>query len=83
MLRSQLLESQNRGRDHMAQGIQKQIGILPTIEAEAHLVQVGGEMLGANLVPRSHDAALQKREGGFHGVGRNPTATYALSLLSG
>jgi len=48
----------------MTQSVNKQIGILATIEAERHLIQVGREMLGAYLVPRSHDAALQQREGG-------------------
>ncbi len=39
----------------MTQGIQKQIGILPAIEAEGHLVQVGRDS-----VPSSNDAALER-----------------------
>src|SRR5690348_14132424 len=57
--------------DHMTQSVQEQIGILPAIEPEGHLIQVGGEMLCADLVPRSHDAALQERECGLYGIGVN------------
>jgi hypothetical protein len=46
----------------MTQGIQKQIGILPTIEAECHFVQVGREMLCGDAMPRSDDSALEQRE---------------------
>src|SRR6266478_7685193 len=55
----------------MMQSINEQIGPLPAIEAELHLFQVGWEMLGANPVPCAHDAALEQREGRFHGVGVN------------
>lgn len=52
----------------MAQGIQEQVRILAAIKAEAHLFAVGLEMLGANLVPRSYDPALEQRESGFDSV---------------
>src|SRR5947209_4617029 len=55
----------------MTQGIQEQIGTLPSIEAKLHLFQIGSEMLGAESVPRSHDSALEKRECRFDGVGVN------------
>ena len=55
----------------MTQRIEEQIGTLPAIESELHLFQVGWEMLGANPVPCTHDAALEKREGRFDGVGVN------------
>ena len=55
----------------MTQGINEQIGTLPAIEAELHLFEVGRKMLGANPVPRPHDAALEEREGGFNRVGVN------------
>ena len=58
----------------MTQGINEQIGAIPAIEAELHLVQIGREMLRADLVPRSHDAALQQGECGFDGVRRNASA---------
>jgi len=52
----------------MAQGVNEQIGILPAVEAEGHFVQVGLQMLGAEFVPRSHDAALEQRECRFYSV---------------
>lgn len=55
----------------MTQSVEKQIRIVPAIESELHLFQVGREMLGANSVPRSHDAALEKRERGLNGIGVN------------
>jgi len=55
----------------MTQGINKQIGTLAAIESKFHFFKVGRKMLGANPVPRSHDAALEKRKGGFDGIGMN------------
>jgi hypothetical protein len=55
----------------MTQSINEQIGTLPAIESEFHLFEVGREMLCTNPVPRSHDAALEKRKGGFDCVGVN------------
>src|ERR1039458_28416 len=55
----------------MAQRVEEQIGAIPAVEAEGHLVQVGLQMLGADLVPRSHDAALEQRESRLNGVGMN------------
>jgi hypothetical protein len=55
----------------MTQGVNEQIGVLPAIEAKLHLFQVGRKMLGANPVPRSHDAALEERESGFNRIGVN------------
>jgi len=52
----------------MTQRVNKQIGVLATIEPECHFVQVGRKMLRADLVPASHDAAFEKRESGFHRV---------------
>ena len=55
----------------MTQSIKEQIRTLPAIETELHLFEVGREMLGANPMPRPHDAALQKRECRFDGIGVN------------
>jgi hypothetical protein len=55
----------------MTQGVNEQIGTLSAIEAEAHLFQVGRKMLGADPMPRSHNAAFEKRESGFDGIGVN------------
>src|SRR5437016_342072 len=70
-LSRQLLKREHGCRNHMTQGIQKQVGALPAIEAKFHLFQVGREMLGTDSVPCSHDAALEKREGQFYGIGVN------------
>lgn len=64
----QFLESKHWGRNHMTQSIEEQIGALPAIEAKAHLFEISREMLEADSMPCSHDAALEKREGGFNGV---------------
>lgn len=53
----------------MTQGIQKQVGILSVIESESHLFTVGLQALRAAFVPCSNDAALEKREHGFNGIG--------------
>lgn len=55
----------------MTQGIQEQVGIFSAIEPEGHFFAVGLEMLCADFMPSSQDAALQKREGGFDSVGMN------------
>ena len=55
----------------MTQRIKEQIGAVPAIETELHLFEVGRKMLGAESVPCSHDAALEKRERRFDSVGMN------------
>lgn len=55
----------------MTQGVQKQVVILPAIESERHLIQVGRQMLRADFVPASCDAAFQERERRFDSVGVN------------
>jgi len=67
----QYFEGQRRRSDHMTQGIEKQIGPIPAIESELHLFKVGREMLGAESVPRSHDAPLEKGKGRFNRIGVN------------
>lgn len=52
----------------MTQSIQEQIRSLATIESEFHFLQIGREVLCRNLVPRTHDSALQKGERGFNRV---------------
>lgn len=52
----------------MAQRIHEQIGFVAAVEPKRHLFEVGREMLRADFVPRSNDAALQKREGRLNGV---------------
>lgn len=55
----------------MAQRINEQIGVFPAIEAKFHLFEIDSEMLCAESMPRSHDAALEKRESRFDRVGMN------------
>ena len=56
--------------------------ILATIEPESHFVQVGREMLGADLVPCTHNAAFQKRERIFNGIGVNVAVNVDLALVA-
>src|SRR5437016_13768633 len=68
----------------MTQGIQEQIRVLPAIETEGHFIQIGRKMLGADLVPCSHDAALQKAESVLHGVRVDVTTNILLrSVIDG
>jgi hypothetical protein len=55
----------------MTQGVQEDGRRLPAIKSESHFVQVGSEMLRADTMPRSHDAALQETESGFDRIGMN------------
>src|ERR1022692_2176132 len=55
----------------MAQRVKEQIGAIAAVEAKAHFVQIGLQMLRAEPVPRSNDAALEQRESRFNGVGMN------------
>src|ERR1700719_453633 len=68
-LGGQPLEGQSGSRDHMTQGVYKQIGILTPIESKRHFFAVGLKMLCTESMPRTNNAALQKRECGFDGVG--------------
>jgi len=52
----------------MTQSINEQIGLVAAIESERHFFAVGLKMLGADTMPTSDDAALEKRERGFNGV---------------
>src|ERR1039458_871916 len=82
MLCRQFFESQNRGSDHMTQGVQEQSRTLPAIEPELHLREIGREMLGADLVPRSHDAAFQEGERRFDGVSVDITIDVDFRFMS-
>jgi hypothetical protein len=53
----------------MTQSVHEQIGAVAAVEPELHLLQVGREMLGAQLVLRAHDGALQQGECGLDRVG--------------
>jgi len=61
-------KSQRVSSNHMMQGIKEQVGTLATVETERHFVQVGLQVLGADLVPAANDSALEQRERRFDGV---------------
>src|SRR5688500_15166139 len=44
---------------------------LAAIEPEGHFFEVGGKMLRANTVPRSHDPAFEERKRRFNSIGVN------------
>ncbi len=67
----------------MTQSVNEQIGALAAIETECHFVQVGWEMLGADLVPRSDDPPLQERKRGFNGVSRDARAILVSGIFLG
>lgn len=67
----------------MSQRIEKKSVRLSTVEAESHFVQVGREMLGADPMPRSDDAAFKQRECGFHCVGCHHEALLVPDVLFG
>ena len=50
------------------QGVPKEKWVLAIVEPEAHFVKVGLQMLCANTMPRSDDAALEQRKGGVDSV---------------
>lgn len=52
----------------MTQRIEEQIRLLPAVEAESHLFEVGLQMLRANFMPASAQPALEKGECGFNSI---------------
>lgn len=65
----------------MTQSVKEQIGTLPAIKAELHLVQVGRKMLCTDAMPRSNDTALQEAECVFDSVGVNVAVNVDTSLV--
>jgi len=57
--RSEFLESENRGRNHVPQRINEKIGLLAAIESERHFFEVGRKMLHADMVTRATNPALK------------------------
>lgn len=64
----QFLECEHWSCDHMTQSILEKHVVLPAVETEGHLFQIGREMFRRDFMPRSSDTALQKRERIFDGV---------------
>src|ERR1039458_4670943 len=67
----------------MAECIKEQRMTLATIESERHLVQIGREMLGADAMPRSYDAALEQRECRVNGIVRDHKTVLVPDVLFG
>src|ERR1035438_3406582 len=67
----QLFKCQRVSGNHMAQGVEEQIGAVTAVKAERHLIQVGLQVFRAEAMPRSHDAPLEKRERRFDSIGVN------------
>src|ERR1035441_4603212 len=55
----------------MPQGVEKQVGAVPPVKPELHFVQVGLQMLCAEAMPRSDNAAFEQRKGRFYGISVN------------
>lgn len=53
----------------MTQSVQEQIRVLPAVEPELHLFEVGRKVLCAQMMPSPHHSPLEKREGILDGVG--------------
>ena len=51
-------------------GSRSSVGV-PTIEPGFHFLKVGFKMFCRDFMPRTNDAALQQRKGGFNAVRRN------------
>lgn len=62
---------QRISRNHVSQGIQEQIGTLAAVKAECHFIEIGGQMLCANVMPRSEDSTLEQGERAFDGISMN------------
>ena len=45
--------------------IAEEVGIFPIVETEAHLVQVGLQVFGADLMPGTNNSALEQRKCGL------------------
>src|SRR5260370_5890467 len=57
--------------DESQHRVTKQERVLAVVKPPRHFVEVGRKMLRADLMPRTHDAALQERECGFDRISMN------------
>ena len=67
----------------MAEGILEQSFAGTAIEPERHFFQIGGEMLDAETMPCSYDAALEQRERAFDRVGMNVARNINVPMRDG
>ena len=66
----------------MAQRIHKQRPALALAEAEGHFIQIPLQVFHADIVPGSHDPALQERKGVFNRVRMNVPDYIGLGVLN-
>src|SRR5688572_10058223 len=66
----------------MTQSVDKQIGAVASVEPESHFVAIGREMLRANMMPRTNNASLKKREGGLNRVCMNVAININAGLVA-
>lgn len=54
--------------DQLEQGVAEQIRVGTIVKPECHFIEVGGEVLRRDFMPRTDDATLEQRERGFDAV---------------
>ncbi len=77
----EFLVFQNRRFDEFHHRIAEQVGVVPVIETPRHFIKVGLQMLRADLMPRTDDAALQERECGLDAVRGDAEAIFVAHVL--
>lgn len=68
---------------HLNERIAEEELVFPVVKTPCHLLQVGGEMLHRNLMPRAHHATLEQRERGFNRVRRDAQAAFVADVFFG
>ena len=56
------------GSQEFQERVAEQVRVFTIVETEAHFIQIGLQVLCANTMPRSHNAALKQRKCGFNPV---------------
>src|SRR5580704_140286 len=70
-------------QNQLGKGIAEKELILAVIEAEAHFVQVGREMLRRDFMPCAHDSTFEKAKGRFDCVGMNVPMSIFAGVVNG
>ena len=72
-----------RGQNQFDERVAEKKLILAVVEAEAHFIKVSREMLRRDFMPCPNNAALEKREGRFHGVCMHVTMSVFAGMVDG
>ncbi len=83
LVRCEFFVFEVRSLNQLDERIAEQVRILTVVEPEAHFVQVGREMLRADFMPRSNNAALEQGKHRFHGVCVNISRYIFLRVTNG